>query len=129
MDPSARHILAEIVQASPEKLDDLPVLESLMVEAALKTGAEVRDTVFHRFHPQGISGVVIISESHLAIHSYPEHGYASLDIFTCGDRVDPYAAVDYLVEAFQGEIADITEISRGQGKLVEQHQKSLSKGG
>ena len=51
----------------------------------LRAGAEVREVAFHKFAPQGVSGVVIISESHLTIHSFPEHGYASIDVYTCGD--------------------------------------------
>lgn len=63
-------------------------MNKLLLEATLKSGAEIREVAFHKFAPQGVSGVVIISESHLTIHSFPEHGYASIDVYTCGD-LDP----------------------------------------
>ena len=58
-----------------------------MKDAALAAGAEIRECVFHKFSPQGVSGVVVISESHLAIHTWPELGYAAVDVFTCGEKV------------------------------------------
>ncbi len=72
--------------------NDRKVVEQIMVDAALLTGAEVREVAFHKFSPQGVSGVVVISESHLAIHTWPELGYAAIDVFTCGDHVDPWKA-------------------------------------
>lgn len=84
-----------------------------MVNAALDSGAEVRECVFHKFSPQGISGVVVISESHLAIHTWPELGYAAVDVFTCGERVNPWDAVNYMLGKFNAQEAETTEISRG----------------
>ena len=74
-----RHLIADFYFCEAAFLDDPPVLEREMVEAAVQAGAEVRQTSFYRFNPHGVSGVVIISESHLAIHTYPELGYAALD--------------------------------------------------
>ncbi len=87
-----RHILCEAYGCDPEVLNDRKVVEQIMVDAALLTGAEVREVAFHKFSPQGVSGVVVISESHLAIHTWPELGYAAIDVFTCGDTVDPWKA-------------------------------------
>ena len=72
------------------------ILNNYLWITALKAGAEVREVAFHKFAPQGVSGVVIISESHLTIHSFPEHGYASIDVYTCGDRIDPNVAQNIL---------------------------------
>lgn len=95
-----RHILCEAYGCDPEVLNDMKKIEDIMVSAALKAGAEVREVAFHRFSPQGVSGVVVISESHLAIHTWPEMGYAAIDVFTCGERVDPKVACDYMIELF-----------------------------
>ena len=84
-----------------------------MVNAALEAGAEIRELAFHKFSPQGVSGVVVISESHLAIHTWPELGYAAVDVFTCGDKVNPWDACNYLAEMFQADEVNASEIKRG----------------
>ncbi len=108
-----RHVLAEIYECEFEILNDIKKVEELMVKAALEAGAEVREFVFHKFSPQGVSGVVVISESHLAIHTWPELGYAAVDVFTCGDTVDPWDACNYLVDKFGAGHMTATEIKRG----------------
>jgi S-adenosylmethionine decarboxylase len=108
-----RHILAEIYGCSFEFLNDVEKVEETMINAALEAGAEIREFVFHKFSPQGVSGVVVISESHLAIHTWPELGYAAVDVFTCGDHVNPWDACNYLVEHFQATSMSATEIKRG----------------
>jgi len=108
-----RHILAEISGCSFEILNDMAMVEEIMINAALEAGAEIREFVFHKFSPQGVSGVVVISESHLAIHTWPELGYAAVDVFTCGEKVNPWDACDYLAERFQATHVDAREIKRG----------------
>ncbi|HBI26269.1 MAG TPA: adenosylmethionine decarboxylase, partial [Peptococcaceae bacterium] len=73
----------------------------------------VRESVFHKFSPQGVSGVVIISESHLTIHTWPELGYAAVDVFTCGDKINPWDACKHLSEILQAEHVTATEMRRG----------------
>ncbi len=84
-----------------------------MCKAALEAGAEIREFVFHKFSPQGVSGVVVISESHLAIHTWPELGYAAIDVFTCGTHVNPWDACKYLEEMFGAGEVKAEEIKRG----------------
>ncbi|MGI6574442.1 MAG: adenosylmethionine decarboxylase, partial [bacterium] len=96
MNALGRQLILEFYDCASDVLNDLKEVERIMVNAALKAGAEVREVAFHKFSPQGVSGVVIISESHLSIHTWPENGYAAIDVFTCGDRVDPWDAYDYL---------------------------------
>lgn len=107
------HILAEMYGCEAYILNDRHLIEKLMVESALEAGAEVREMTFHKFSPQGVSGVVVISESHLAIHTWPEHGYASVDIYTCGDKVNPKDACDYLFKHFKAKECKTIEIERG----------------
>ena len=112
-DSLGRHVLAEIYGCSFEMLDDVKKVEEIMVNAALEAGAEIREVVFHKFSPQGVSGVVVISESHLAVHTWPELGYAAVDVFTCGERVNPWDAVNYLTEKFQAGHLVSAEVKRG----------------
>lgn len=113
MSALGRHVLAEFYGCPPDILVNLELLKQYMVEAAQHAGAEVRETVFHPFSPQGISGVVVISESHLAIHTWPEFGYAAVDIFTCGQTIDPWVSCNYLKQAFSAQNISAREIKRG----------------
>ncbi|MGI6357269.1 MAG: adenosylmethionine decarboxylase [Bacillota bacterium] len=113
MNQLGRHILAEVYGCPADILNDVKKIEEVLVNAALEAGAEIREVVFHKFSPQGVSGVVVISESHLAIHTWPELGYAALDVFTCGDRVDPWDAVNYITRHFEAQNMTATEVDRG----------------
>lgn len=113
MKPLGRHVLAEIYGCDFETLNDIGKVEKIMVDAALEAGAEIREVAFHKFSPQGVSGVVVISESHLAIHTWPELGYAAVDVFTCGDKVNPWDACNYLTEEFRAKHLTAKEIKRG----------------
>jgi len=108
-----RHVLAEICGCEFDILNDINKVEEIMVNAALEAGAEVRECVFHKFSPQGVSGVVVISESHLAIHTWPELGYAAVDVFTCGEKVDPWDACKYLTSHFKAKNMIAKETKRG----------------
>ncbi|NLY51399.1 MAG: S-adenosylmethionine decarboxylase proenzyme [Firmicutes bacterium] len=108
-----RHVLCEAYGCDPKVLDDRDQVENIMVQAALHAGAEVREVAFHKFAPQGVSGVVVISESHLAIHTWPEYEYAAIDVFTCGDTVDPWNALNYMLEHFKAKDTDSSEVKRG----------------
>ncbi|MBM7855892.1 S-adenosylmethionine decarboxylase [Desulfohalotomaculum tongense] len=108
-----RHVLAEIYGCKFDILNDVKKVEEIMVNAALEAGAEVRECVFHKFSPQGVSGVVVISESHLAIHTWPELGYAAVDVFTCGDKVNPWDSCNYLVREFGAADMSAKETERG----------------
>ena len=84
-----------------------------MIDAALECGATIVQKCFHMFNPYGVSGVVIISESHLAIHTWPELGYAAVDLFTCGTKCDPKVAYEFLKKMFNSKKASFTELKRG----------------
>jgi len=112
------HLLIEFCSCSRPKIDDLAYLEKTLSEAANVAGATVLKTVFQDFNPQGVSGVVVIAESHLTIHTWPEHGYAAVDIFTCGSRVDPWKAVEYLRNELEAADVQVRDFQRG---LPEEH--------
>jgi len=122
-----RHILVEFYGCNRKKLDDLKFVEDSMIGAAEYAKATVVDDVFHKFNPHGVSGVVVIAESHLAIHSWPEFGYAAVDLFTCGDSVDPWDAFFYLNEKFEAKSKTTMELKRGTFNLPQLKQKVESK--
>ncbi|MBD5780954.1 adenosylmethionine decarboxylase [Pelagicoccus sp. NFK12] len=81
------HILLELNQCPAALLLEKDTLETALVQSAEAAGATVVKPIFHQFSPHGLSGVVVIAESHIAVHTWPEHSYAAIDIFTCGDPV------------------------------------------
>jgi S-adenosylmethionine decarboxylase proenzyme len=109
-----RHLILEIWDADPHLLDDAHALEQLLLQAARAANATVIQSVFHHFSPYGVSGVVVIAESHLTIHTWPEYRYAAIDIFTCGPKMDLEAAVEVIAAGLGGRMVQL-EISRGQG--------------
>jgi S-adenosylmethionine decarboxylase proenzyme len=94
-------------------LNDLHYLRKAMLDAAVICGAVVLGDSFHRFSPQGVSGVVVIAESHLSVHTWPEYGYAAVDIFTCGTTVEPRKAAEVLIEKLGSKNPSLTEVQRG----------------
>ena len=111
--PLGRHLLLELYACDRDRLDDLASLEAALKEAARRSGATIVETVFHRFTPHGVSGVVVVAESHLAIHTWPEYGYAAVDFFTCGADIDYWRARDFLKEALVAESCEVKELLRG----------------
>ncbi len=93
-------------------LDDLPQVEALLRAAADAAGATVVQATFHRFAPQGVSGVVVVEESHLSVHTWPEVGYAAIDMYTCGDCI-PEAAVAVLREGLCADTCEVMVVERG----------------
>jgi spermidine synthase len=113
-----RHVLVELYDCRPEALKDVQLIEQSMVRAAQDSGATVINATFHHFSPFGASGVVVIQESHLAIHTWPEYGYAAVDLFTCGDTVDPWRSYAILKEALGAQNGSAMEMLRGQLSLL-----------
>ncbi len=108
-----RHILAEYFGCSKNVLNDAVILESFLNNAAKAANATVISSSFRTFQPFGVSGIVIIAESHLAIHTWPEYSYAAIDFFTCGDSADPWKAHEYLKKLLKPEYTSEQEILRG----------------
>jgi S-adenosylmethionine decarboxylase len=108
-----RHLLLELFDCDADALNSLETVKAAMVEAAKRAQATIVDVVFHEFNPFGISGVVVIAESHLAIHTWPEYRYAAVDVFSCGDVLQPQTAANYLVEQLGACRASVVELQRG----------------
>ena len=113
MDYLGNHLLVELYECNSKKLNDLGKLEMVLEEAVRISGATALKASFHQFAPQGVSGVIIIAESHFTIHTWPEYGYAALDIFTCGQSVDSQKALDYIEKELNVKTVSVTEMRRG----------------
>ncbi|OGN99524.1 MAG: S-adenosylmethionine decarboxylase proenzyme [Chloroflexi bacterium RBG_13_52_12] len=113
MNALGRHLLVELYDCDREALNDLDFIRDVMVKAAIDCGAVVLGNSFYHFNPQGVSGVVVIAESHLSIHTWPEYGYAAVDVFTCGTSVNPEKAAEVLIDRLGSKNHTLTEIARG----------------
>ncbi|MEM0979119.1 MAG: polyamine aminopropyltransferase [Cyanobacteria bacterium P01_H01_bin.58] len=125
MNSLGRHILVEFYGCSAEILNDVPRIETSMLKAAKESGATIISSVFHHFSPFGVSGVVVIQESHLAIHTWPEYRYAAVDLFTCGYTVNPWTSYEILKTAFEAHHGSAVELNRGQLELLEKSEIDL----
>jgi S-adenosylmethionine decarboxylase proenzyme len=112
-------MLVEAYGCDAALLDDVESIARHMIDAAIAARATVIGHRFHRFAPHGVSGVVVISESHLAIHTWPEHGYAALDLFTCGETVDTEQCFALLRQRLGCERLSVTKVSRGDTASIE----------
>ncbi len=118
-----RHLLCEYYDCDVAILADAELVSGLMREAAIRSNATIVAEVFHPFTPHGVSGVIVIAESHLAIHTWPEHGYAAVDLFTCGDTVDPWEAFEVLRAGFEAGSHSVLDLRRG---MVEARSSAAS---
>ena len=107
------HLMLELRDCNPELLNDLKYIKEAMTQAATVVGAHIIGESFHQFHPQGVTGILAIAESHFCIHTWPEHGYAAADIFTCGTSFDPHRAARILIERLESKTPSTTELMRG----------------
>ena len=108
-----RHLIIELYQCDSAILNDPKTLEQHFLAAVKLSGATVIHSFFHQFSPHGITGVVVVAESHFAMHTWPEYGYCALDIFTCGESVNGREALYYLKKRLKAANASIMEIKRG----------------
>lgn len=121
-----RHVTMDLRDVDFEKLNDLTFLKEVMFEAANRCGATVVGESFIQFSPQGVTGVLVLSESHLSIHTYPEEGFAAVDCYTCGYTVDPEVACDYMKAALGGRVAGYRALRRGSGPIEDLNQLRLA---
>jgi S-adenosylmethionine decarboxylase len=106
------HLIADfwngkIIESSKE-------IEKILIEAVKTSKNTPLELAIHKFSPQGITGVILLEESHLAIHTWPEYNYVAVDIFTCGERALPYKALNYLKKRFKPKKIEVRELKRGK---------------
>ena len=97
-DMVGKHCILELYDCDPSKLDDETFLRQTITTAAQRAGATLLNLITHRFEPQGVTGLALLAESHISIHTWPENGYAAVDVFTCGDHTMPEKACEVMCE-------------------------------
>ncbi|HGY11089.1 MAG TPA: adenosylmethionine decarboxylase [Desulfobacterales bacterium] len=98
-----RQLTIEYYECASNVLLDKNRVEKALLQAAKNSGATIISSSFHGFKPQGVSGVVVIAESHFTVHAWPEHDYAAVDIFTCGDSIDLEVAINSMRDSFESK--------------------------
>lgn len=106
------HFVADFWNA--RMIEDEKELQNLLVEAVKAAKGTPLKSAIHKFSPQGITGVIVLSESHLSIHTWPEKNYIAVDVFTCGNTADPEKAIEYLKEKLSPEKVKMRKIKRGK---------------
>ena len=107
------HILLDLYDCQLQDLSDLEQMKTIMLVTALEIGADIIASKFYKFKPYGVSGVVIIAESHLTIHTWPEYKFCSIDIYSCSKRVDLELAINLLKKFFQPKKVEVKQLERG----------------
>ncbi len=107
------HYVVEASGCNPEEIATPNRVRDTLLEAARLGQMEVKTSNFFRFTPEGVSGVVIIAESHISIHTWPENRYAAVDVYVCGERSEPEKAIEFILQRFGAGHAHISEIKRG----------------
>jgi S-adenosylmethionine decarboxylase len=107
-----KHCVAELYRADTEKLNDADFINKALTSAAELANATVLSVYTHSFTPQGVTGFALLAESHISIHTWPEHGFAAIDAFTCGSKTDPEVACTYLASCFDSRGHSISFIDR-----------------
>ena len=97
-----KHYLIDLRDCDPEIIKSVGPTREIVLRAAKECGATILNDHFHQFQPIGVSGVVVIAESHISIHTWPESGFAAADIFTCGE-MKPQVAIDIMREGFRAK--------------------------
>lgn len=113
-----RHLLIELHDCDPKALDDVDLIRDTLVEAAIRLDSTILDVATHKFDPIGVSAFVMIAESHLSIHTWPEHGYAAMDVFTCSSTMQPADVLGFLSARLGSDSVQTVEVNRGILPLV-----------
>lgn len=122
-----KQLLGELYACDHKALNNPEEMKEIMEAAALAANATIVQSVFHHFSPYGVSGVVVIQESHFAVHSWPEHNFVSVDFYTCGETAFPEKAMEYLVQILKPLNYDLKEIKRGELNKIEKNMQKQEK--
>ncbi len=113
MQPLGRHLIMDAWECNG-RINSVEVIEEALREAVRRSRTTLVQLVLHHFSPYGVSGVAVIAESHIAIHTWPEEGYFSLDVYTCGEKAVPEATLEVFQEQFQPKRVQVVELPRGR---------------
>ncbi len=108
-----KHLIVELYDCDRDLIASVNAVEEILVDAVNISKATIIKPLFHQFNPHGVSGVVVIAESHFSVHTWPEYGYCALDIFTCGEQIDSDKALQFLKEKLKAKSMSVIELKRG----------------
>jgi S-adenosylmethionine decarboxylase len=117
------HILADLYGVDFDKLDHVEDIKELLEGAVKYADLSKLSSHFHQFHPHGATGVILLEESHISIHTWPEHGYAAIDVYTCGGREKTFKAMEYIIKKLKPKRVDEKVAERGVVPVEEQNVK------
>lgn len=120
-----KHILVDLHACNPELLKRVDYISDAMMTAAKRSEATIVGKCFKQFEPWGVSGVIVIAESHITIHTWPEYGLASVDYFSCSDEPKIELAIDYLKQALESKRMDEIELTRGSMQIKRTHNSMI----
>jgi S-adenosylmethionine decarboxylase len=121
-----RHCIFELQDGNPNLLDNEDFIKEALTKAADAAGAILLGIVSHKFEPQGVTAIALLSESHISIHSYPEYGYAAVDAFTCGEHTNPESACRSLKKSLEAKSGSMQLLTRRNAAF--NHAPSLKVG-
>ena len=108
-----RHVIAELLGGNPNLLNDERYIRAILKEAAERAVGTVLDVTSHKFTPQGVTALALLSESHISIHTWPENSYAAVDVFTCGSHTNPQLACDFMKKSLECTVESVKVLERG----------------
>ena len=108
-----KHSIIDIYDCKVD-IDNIELIKTILLESAKEASLNVVDIVFHKFEPIGISGVVVLAESHIAIHTWPEYNFVAADAFTCGDKMDPKIVLEIIAKKLNSSNYEIKDFNRGE---------------
>ncbi len=121
-----KHCILELYDCDKSKLNDEAFIRTKITSAAKFAGATLINLISHHFEPQGVTGLALLAESHISIHTWPESGYAAIDIFTCGDHTMPEKACEYLYNALLAKEYSLTSLNRKTPLSINKSLKGIS---
>ncbi len=109
---NGRHLILDLYDCDPEILNDYEELQRLLEASLVMAKANILRIFGEKFEPQGVTLLALLAESHASIHTWPELGYAAIDLYTCGDKTETHKAAEFLKSKLKAEIAEQKELSR-----------------
>jgi len=120
---AGKHCVQELYKADAELLNDGAFIRRILCDAATVASATILDVSVHCFPGQGVTAFVLLAESHISFHSWPEHNYAAVDVFTCGDTTEPEKACAFLAEKFKAKSQHIITLDRYIPEFISSSEK------
>jgi len=108
-----KHLIVELYECDTRLLSDVDYIREAMMLCAREAKTTIIESIFHKFKPYGVSGIIVIAESHLSIHTWPEHKFASVDFFTCGDHSNPWQSFKIIKKKLKAKYFSVMKMERG----------------